>query len=132
MGSRGASSGIANNGKKYGTEYRTILQSGNIKFIKYNISRMAKTPMETMTGDRIYVTVNSENKLKSITFYDNNKRYKQIDISGRAHVVNGKKRHVHTHVGFNHDEQGTRAITKEEWQIIRRIKHIWYNNIKGE
>lgn len=36
MGGRGASSGISRSGNKYGTEYSTLYQSGNIKFIKQN------------------------------------------------------------------------------------------------
>lgn len=33
MGSRGASLGIAKNGKPYGAEFKTIYQWGNIKFV---------------------------------------------------------------------------------------------------
>ena len=32
MGGRGASSGLSDKGKKYGSEYTTLHQSGNIKF----------------------------------------------------------------------------------------------------
>lgn len=49
MGGRGASSGISNNGKPYGSEYTTLYQFGNIKFVRYNETKSAKTPMETMT-----------------------------------------------------------------------------------
>ncbi|MBR0315971.1 MAG: hypothetical protein IJQ99_03820 [Synergistaceae bacterium] len=38
MGSRGASSGISIKGKIYGTEYTTLLQHDNIKFVRYNQS----------------------------------------------------------------------------------------------
>ena len=100
MGSRGASSGIAKNGKRYGTEYRTLLQDGNIKFVQYKDSKQATAPMETMSQGRIYVTINRNNKIKSITFYDkSNKREAQIDIVGRPHTINGKKRHTHIHYG---------------------------------
>lgn len=34
MGGRGASSGISKRGDKYGTEYRTLFEDGNIKFIE--------------------------------------------------------------------------------------------------
>ena len=34
MGGRGASSGISVKGKKYGSQYRTLLTVGNVKFIK--------------------------------------------------------------------------------------------------
>ncbi len=92
MGGRGASSGISVSGKKYGTEYRTVLQSGNIKFVKYNDAKTAKTPMETMTRGRIYVTVTAQDKLKAITFYDKSgKRSSQIDLGGHTHTVDGKR-----------------------------------------
>ena len=128
MGSRGASSGIAKNGKRYGTEYRTILQSGNIKFVKYNDSAMATAPMETMTKGRVYVTINNRDELKSITYYDkNNKRHKQIDIEGRPHNVDGKKILPHTHKGYIHDEHGTVAPSSKELKMIDRVKKTWYN-----
>lgn len=34
MGGRGASSGVSDSGKPYGSEYNTVYQSGNIKFVK--------------------------------------------------------------------------------------------------
>lgn len=37
MGGRGSSSGISASGKKYGTQYKTLLKDGNIKFVsKFN------------------------------------------------------------------------------------------------
>lgn len=33
MGGRGASSGVSVKGNKYGSQYRTIFQDGNIKFV---------------------------------------------------------------------------------------------------
>lgn len=44
MGGRGASSGASNKGRKYGTEFTSLYQSGNIKFVRYNDSKSAKTP----------------------------------------------------------------------------------------
>ena len=64
MGGRGASSGLSDKGKKYGSEYTTLHQSGNIKFVRYNDSGSAKPPMETMTNGRVYATVNAKMKLK--------------------------------------------------------------------
>ena len=128
MGGRGASSGIAKNGKKYGTEYRTVLQDGDIKFVKKN-EGLATAPMETMTQGRIYVTVNAQDKLKNITLYDEDgKRSSQIDLGGHYHRVEGKKRYVHAHFGYEHEERGgTKNITSKEWQLIRRVKKAWYN-----
>ena len=68
MGGRGSSSGMSD--KPYGTEYETLYQSGNIKFVRYK-NGAATTPAETMTNGRVYVTVNARDKIKSITYYDN-------------------------------------------------------------
>lgn len=121
MGGRGASSGISDKGKIYGTEYRTILKSGNIKFVKSNESGSTKTPMETMTKGRVYVTVNNKDELQAITYYDEKgKKSKQIDLT---HKHDGNK--PHTHLGYEHNS--ARNITKEERKIIDKIVKLWYN-----
>ena len=127
MGGRGSSSGISVSGKKYGTEFTSLLKAGDIKFVRYNDSNSAKTPMETMTKGRIYVTVNNDNELKAITMYDkNNKRYKQIDLAGNKHMIDGEKTLPHTHFGYFHDEHGTKKVTAKEQVLIDRVKRIWY------
>lgn len=131
MGGRGASSGVSVKGKKYGTEYTTLLQSGNIKFVKYNDADSAKTPQETMTKERIYVTVNDKNELKAITYYDKDgKRAKQIDISGKPHKIDGKWVIPHSHYGYHHDESGTFEPSKSENDIIDKVVRIWNNKHK--
>lgn len=128
MGGRGASSGVSNKGKEYGTEYTTLLQSGNIKFVRYNDAGSAKSPMETMTKGRVYVTVNHKNELKSITLYDDDgKRIKQVDLRGTAHMINGEKVLPHSHVGYEHDEKGTKKLTKKENALIAKVNKIWEN-----
>ncbi len=78
MGGRGASSGISVKGKVYGTEYTTLHAEEDIKFVKYNESKASKTPQETMTNNRVYVTINNKNEISAITYYDKeNKRRKQ-------------------------------------------------------
>lgn len=129
MGGRGASSGLSDKGKKYGSEYTTLHESGNIKFVQYNDANSAKTPQETMTRGRVYVTVNGEDKLTSITYYDNaNKRRKQIDLE-KAH--RGMK--PHTHHGYNHNEndsqKGAAKLTAEERKMVERVRKIWYNDL---
>ena len=129
MGSRGASSGLARNGKRYGTEYHTVLKSGNIKFVKKN-EGAATAPMETMTKGRVYVTVNERDQVKHITYYDaHNKRHKQIDVEGPAHAVDGVRIVPHTHRGYEHDEHGTRAPTTREQKMIDRALRTWYHHI---
>ena len=80
MGGRGSSSGKSNNGKVYGTEYKSLLTSGNIKFV-VRLDNSASAPMETMTKNRVYVTLTPQGEPKYISYYDkDNKRRKQIDL----------------------------------------------------
>lgn len=121
MGGRGSSSGMSVNGKKYGTEYKTLAQSGNIKIVAYN-GGASKTPMETMTKGRVYGTVNDKGILKSITYYDKgNKRFKQIDLSHEHHGAN-----PHAHLGYYHNEKGDRLkLTPSEKKTVERVKKLW-------
>lgn len=129
MGGRGASSGISDSGKIYGTEFKSLLSISNIKFVQYNDAKSAKTPMETMTSGRIYVTINTEGNIKAITYYDkHNKRYKQIDVTGRKHAIDGKPEIPHSHMGYVHDEHGTRLPTQKEKKMIDRVTKIWDNH----
>ncbi len=128
MGSRGASSGIAKNGKPYGTEYRSILQVGRIKFVKYNDGGTGKAPMETMRKHRIYVTLGKHNNIRSIDFYRRGKRIGQIDVSGNPHKINGKATIPHIHLGYFHQEiGGTRKLNDYEVGLVARVKRIWHN-----
>lgn len=126
MGGRGASSGTSNNGHIYGTDYKTIIKSGNIKFIKKN-SNQSETIMETMTKGRVYVNINNKGKLTSITYFDkDNKRKKQIDLTHKH-----KKEIPHTHHGYIHNEndteKGASKLTTKEKRMVDRINKIWYN-----
>lgn len=47
MGGRGASSGVSDKGKRYGTEYTTLAQFGETKVIKINGNNSLTAPMET-------------------------------------------------------------------------------------
>lgn len=128
MGGRGSSSGISDKGKAYGTEYSTLYQSGNIKFVKIN-NGSATPPMETMTEGRIYVNVSGNNNLKSITYYDkNNKRFKQIDLD-HAHKINEKLEQPHKHKGYLHNEKGDYSISPKEQKMVDRVIKTWYNKI---
>ena len=129
MGGRGSSSGVSNKGRKYGSEFTTLYQSGNIKFVRYNDSKSAKTPQETMTSGRVYVTVNNRNEPKAITYYDKeNKRYKQVDIDHDHNDIKGP----HAHWGFNHSENGTTRPSTEEKIMVDRVRKLWYNFLNSK
>lgn len=132
MGGRGASLGINDKGKPYGSEYKTLHQSGNVKFIAQNKPGSQKTPMETMTKGRVYALVNKHNNsIKSIVYFDTaNKRNKQVDLD---HLHKGMKPHAHH--GYNHAEfevskKGATKLTTKETKMVERVQKEWYNYIK--
>lgn len=130
MGGRGASSGVSESGNPYGSEYYTVYQSGNIKFVKQTNASNAKSPMETMTKGRVYATVNDKDEISSISYYDNsNKRTKQIDLT---HEHQNMK--PHTHHGYYHAERdgkkGAAKLTAEERKMVDRVKRLWLNKNK--
>lgn len=122
MGGRGASSGISNKGKKYGTEYKTLAQFGAVKVIKINKGLSTTAPMETIHPKRVYATVDKNNDIKHITFYDNySERCKQIDVKGHKH--NGLLPHVHE--GYEHSEIVTRDLTIQERKYVDKLLKEW-------
>ena len=130
MGGRGASSGISDKEKKYGTQYHTILQHGNIKFVSKN-ERTSETLMETMTPGRVYVTVGGETLLEIMYFDKNNKRVKSI---GLDHPHKGMQ--PHTHHGYKHNEndseKGASNLTPDEKKMVERVREIWYNHLNSK
>lgn len=128
MGGRGSSSGISDKVEKYGTEYHTVYQSGNIKFIKINKGNITP-PFETMTKGRVYVTVSNQDKPKSIVYFDkHNKRYKQVDID-HPHRISGEWTVPHTHKGYFHNEKGTFKLSEKEQKIVDKVIEIWENKV---
>lgn len=124
MGGRGASSGMSEKGKPYGSEFRTLLKAGNVKFVKQNAALNAKDPLETMTKGRIYATINDEGKINAISYYGaDGKRVKTINLLHIHEQFKG----VHTHIGYYHDEDGTRALTADEKKLVEFVKKAWYN-----
>lgn len=124
MGSRGAASGTGKH--PYGSEYKTVLQDGNIKFVKYRLADNAKAPLETQTKGRVYVTVNNDNELSFISYYDRKgKRSKTIDL---LHAHDGKSPHSHT--DYEHDGKAA-DLTDEEKKLLARVRKAWYDS-KGK
>ncbi len=132
MGGRGASSGMSEKQKKYGTEYSTVHQSGNIKYVTQNAGGSQKPPMETMTKGRVYVLIDkNKNAPKSIVYFDkDNKRSKQVDLDHEH-----QKMRPHTHHGYNHAEyeiskKGASKLTTKEVKLVEKVHTEWYNYLK--
>lgn len=125
MGGRGAASGTSDKEKKYGTEFSSLHEVSNIKFVRFNESKSAKSPQETITMGRIYVTINKNDTPVSITYFDNSgKRNKTIDLT---HSHDGKQPHVHH--GYEHSEYGTTGLSVKERKMVDFITKIWNNKI---
>lgn len=125
MGGRGAASGVSD-GKPYGSEYHSLDEFENIKFVASNDASNT-APLETMTKGRVYAIVNeSNNKIKAISFYDeSNKRYKQIDLD-HYHKINGKSEKPHVQMGYYHNGAAYKPSEKEK-ALIDKVEKFWYS-----
>lgn len=126
MGGRGASSGISKKGNPYGSQYRTLLTSGNIKFVE-KTSPQSETLMETMTSGRVYAVIDGQKRVKSIVYFDSdNKRSKQIDLDER----HGGNSHVHH--GYLHNEESPNGkptgLSTKEKAMVDRVVGAWENH----
>lgn len=121
---------MSDKGNPYGSQYHTILQDGNIKFVQKN-NRESETMMETMTPGRVYVTVGGADLLSIIYFDTENKRTKAIDLN---HTHKGMK--PHTHHGYEHNEndsvKGAANLTTKEKEMVERVKKLWYDYLQKQ
>ena len=122
MGGRGASSGMSAQGNAYGTQYHTLYQDGDVKYITKN-ARESEPLMETMTKGRIYATIKG-NEVKAVTFFDDdNKRNVLLE-------KDKKTGDWHAHRGYFHNEYGGKAhddLTPRENAILDDIIKKWNN-----
>lgn len=127
MGGRGAASGLSKH--KYGTEYSSLLQVGNVKYVKNALKTSANAPLETKVKGRIYALIDKQNKVRSINFYgDDGKRYKRIDVEGRGHP--GKDGAIvptpHVQYGYIGGKNDfARKPNKSERKFMRKVLREW-------
>lgn len=125
MGGRGSRSGMSAKGNPYGSQYHTLLKSGNIKFVEKN-ERHSESLLDTMTKGRAYVLVGGDDTLQVVYFDKENQRRKTIDLS---HFHNGRQPHVHH--GYLHNEhdgpKGATNLTPKEKRMVERIGKLWYD-----
>ena len=124
FGGRGASSGISSKGNKYGSQYHTVFESGNMKFVENNKDiNEREALMGTMTPGRIYVQVGGNDILRIITFDKRNKRIRTIEKDKRS-------KEWHTHYGYEHAEYGEQQhekLTEKDEKILARAIKTWNN-----
>lgn len=129
MGGRGSRSGISK--YKYGENFNLLFQYNNIKFVRDNKKSSSSSPIESMTKHRVYVSVDRNNNLRTVSFMDKDgERYKRIDLKGNAHIQNGER--ISTpHVQFGKERAYfTRKLSKKEKRLIYKINKVWreFNN----
>ena len=56
-----------------------------------------------------------------------NKKFKQVDIRGKPHMINGKPELPHTHKGYEHNEKGDAKPSTKEQKMVERVMKTWYN-----
>lgn len=124
FGGRGASSGISEKGKVYGSQYHTVLESGNIKFVENNKKiKDREALMETRAPGRIYVQVGGNDLLRIVLFDKNNKRTKVIEKDKRT-------KDWHVHHGYEHTEYGEgqhEKLTAEDEELLAVVVKTWNN-----
>ena len=128
MGGRGSSSGMSvdRNGNPmnpYGSQYRTVLVSDNIKFVTKN-TRASETLMETMTPGRVYVETGGDDLLRIVFFDGENKR---------NHVIERDKRtnKWHAHNGYHHYENSDSRhdpLNAYDKILLAKVKKLWHNH----
>lgn len=126
MGGRGAASGTSAKGFEYGTEFKSLLRVDNIKFVQYQLKNEARIPEETMSSgrNRVYVIVNQQNVLKSITFYNKEGILRrQIDLD---HAHDKQSPHVHA-VKISANRREIVPLTKSDKAYIEKVRRIWNN-----
>ena len=131
MGGRGSSSGLSvdkngNPRNTYGSQYHTIFQDGDIKFVTKN-TRQSETLMETRTTGRVYVEVGGKDLLRIVFFDEDNKR---------NHVIERDKRtdKWHVHNGYHHSEYGESQhdpLSDNDKRMLEKIKNLWYKYIRA-
>jgi len=124
MGGRGSSSGVSLAGKPYGSEYKTLLRVGNVKFLMHNHGPAA-IPLETMSAskNRVYATVNSRGNIKYVTTYSEDGLAKiQYDLV----YSNNKLISIHYH-NWTGESRGVehRQLSAKEYRWIEGIVNEW-------
>lgn len=120
MGGRGASSGLSKN--PYGSQYSTLLEHGNIKFVA-NTVKNYEPLMETLVPGRTYVQVGGEDIVRIVFMGEKNKRYKVIEKDKRT-------KEWHVHHGYLHAEESEKAhdpLSAMDKAFLEKVNKIWHN-----
>lgn len=113
---------MSDKGNPYGSQYHTLLEVDNIKFVSKN-TRQSENLMETMTSGRVYATVGGEAVIR-ITFFDEeNKRSKVIELDKRTETWHVHQGYEHTEYSENHWD----PLSDSDRKILDKVLTAWNN-----
>ena len=125
MGGRGAGLNVNNylgwsHERRIGS-YETIHADGNIKFLMQKDSGRTSTPIFSNTEGRIYVTINPQGRIASITQYDSN--HKQIVSIHEPHSGHSVQEvHMHSSIETGRKRTYWNDMPKQYKDLYRSIK----------
>lgn len=125
MGGRGSSSGMSDKGRPYGSQYHSLYEYKNVKFVS-NIGKNYEPLMETRTEGRVYVQVGGNDTIRIVFMDGQNKRNKVIEQDKRS-------KEWHVHHGYFHTENSEKEhepLSAQDRQYLEKIKRIWHNRSK--
>lgn len=134
MGGRGASSGMSSKGNPYGSQYETVLKSGNIKFVKAKTGS-EESLLETMTAGRVYVLVGDKGPKSIIYFSKGLRRNKRIDLD---HWHKAMRPHVQHGYYDNETDKaagvkaGATKLNPDEKKMVERVTNLWDNYLNSK
>ncbi len=125
MGGRGAGLNVDNylgwSHEQRTSSYETIHADGNIKFIMQKNKERTSTPIFSNTERRIYVTINSEGKIASITVYGQN--HKQIVSIHEPHFGHAiQEVHLHSSIESGRKIKYWNDMPKKYQDLYRLVK----------
>lgn len=139
MGGRGASLNVNNylgwSHERRTSSYETIQTDGNTKFLMQKDGSRTSTPIFSNTKGRMYVTVNSQGKIASITQYDSN--HKQVFSIHEPHSGHSVQEvHMHSSLETGRKETYWNDMPKKYRDLYRSIKQKYndydiLNKVKG-
>lgn len=129
MGGRGARFGVSDRGNPYGSQYRTLFEEGNIKFVEAREGAEEQL-LETRTKGRVYAFVGKEGIKSIIYFGDDLKRVKRIDLDHKHKGLD-----IHVEHGYYNNEydiaagvkKGATRPTTEEKRMVDLVRRLWDN-----
>lgn len=115
---------VSANEKTYGSQYRTVVKSGNIKIVEAR-EGSEESLLETMTRGRVYGLVNSKGNLGSIVYFGNDgRRVKRIDLDHSHRKMKPHTQHGYLNEGYD-GRKGASKVTSEEKRMVERVKKLW-------